>query len=106
MLFVRLVSGLLPEACMYLRTCDELFVLIKELALIPAICDYLLESDLVAQLSYFIMPDKVPDTVKDVFASHPSTALTPTECAPLLQVVFETIATLLGAPQIPPVNLS
>ena len=103
-LLINQVMKLLPEATSHLPTCDELFGLIRELAKFPPLCSYMLHMDAVAQICFFIIPEKVPPAVEEMFAAA-SPRFIGADSKPFHSVLFEVIAALLGVPQSQKVHL-
>lgn len=99
-LFCRNILKLLIDVPRYIRNCEEFFVLIKELALLPIICTYFLEEDIIPKLVYFVTPDRFPEAFKEKYFKS-SSVIASSEVANLFPVIIESIASLLGVPQIP-----
>jgi hypothetical protein len=106
-LLVRMMIEHTFKAVNYVRTADELFVLMRDLAAIPSICTSLLSTGMVSFLSYFIMPELVPQIIRTMFEKNlvQSRQNARPEYTFLLQSVFEALAALLGVPQIRKVAL-
>ncbi len=120
-LCVRLVTALMhiiPRVANHVRTGDEVFVLVRDLAAsVPCICAALQCMGCVAYLSFYVLPlsDLHWDEMRSAFEriSLPSVAAarqqpqqgTRHEYAQLHQSVFEAMAALLGVPQIRKVSL-
>lgn len=112
-LLVRSLFDLTLRSVGFSRNADEIYVLIRDLASIPALCTAFKTVGMVSFLSYFIMPDQVPVIIRNLYEKY----MTPkqqqqqqqqnyrVEYTHLLQSVFEAIAALLGVPQIRKVNL-
>lgn len=100
---LQTVTGLLPDAMIYSRTSDELFLLLRDLAALPCMCTVMVESDLVAKLAYFSVPEIASDAVKTLY----SNVILPRnlEHGQMLQGVYEAIAALVGVPQSRKVSL-
>lgn len=90
----------------YVRTADEVFALVRDLACIPSIAVVLRSRNVVSMLCYFVMPDSVPPVIKVYFERNSSSKQNArAEYSNLLQNVFEAIAALVGVPQIRKVSL-
>jgi ubiquitin C-terminal hydrolase len=103
-LVVRQVLKMLPDATCYLRTCDELFGLIRELAMFPPICALMVQLDTIAQVCYFVIPEKVPPATREAFLSA-SSRFTAADSKSFHSIIFEVVAALLGVPQSQKVEL-
>ena len=106
-LLIRLTVDHTLKSVNYVRTADELFVLIRDLASVSCIAKYLLDMGMVSFLCYFVMPEQVPQMIRNLYEKHiPASRLnTRIEYSFLLQSVFEAMAALLGVPQIRKVAL-
>jgi hypothetical protein len=93
-----------------IRTSDELFVLVRDLAAVPSVCVCMLSAGFVSALAYFAIPDQTLPEVKARFATHSLGTHSRgmharNEYYPLLQSVYEALAALLGVPQLRKVAL-
>lgn len=106
-ILVRLLMDHVFKAVNFVRTSDELFVLMRDLAGISCIRYALQSIGAVSFLCYFVMPEQVPQMVRVMFEKHlsPSRQNTRAEYGNLLQSVFEAMAAVLGVPQLRKVNL-
>eukprot|EP01038_Epipyxis_sp_PR26KG_P004500 gene4500-6357_t len=93
------------KAVNHVRTSDEIFVLVRDLSSIPCICTLFQTLSAVAYLSYFVMPDVVPNNIKQLFEKNINRPNARVDYGNLLQSVFEAMAALLGVPQIRKVTL-
>lgn len=94
----------------HIRTADEIFVLIRDLASIPSVRKLLNSSDMIVKLCYFIIPEAVNADVITFYApSVPTTSgninKLKIEYSMLYSGILEAIASLLGLPQVKKVNL-
>jgi ubiquitin C-terminal hydrolase len=108
-LLIRMLLDHTFRSVAYTRSADELFVLIRELSAIPSVCENLLQSGMVAFLSFFIIPELVPPVVRNLFERYlPAQKQQPgarLEFTVLHQSVFDALAAVLGVPQIRKVPL-
>jgi ubiquitin C-terminal hydrolase len=112
---VRILMEYTVKAVNYVRTADELFVLIRDLAAIPSVCRALKHNGNISFLCYFIMPENVPPLIRGFFEKAAAKQQSQQqqqgqqnyrmEFGHLLQSVFEAIAAILGVPQTRKVNL-
>ena len=102
--FIFTILKILPDIPSYLRSSDEYFNLIRDIATsIPPIRNYLNGKDMIAFLGYFISPDSSNPQTKEKF-SH-SHKFSSNDVKPLYVVIFEAIAALLSIPQKQKVSL-
>jgi ubiquitin C-terminal hydrolase len=89
---------MIPDIPTYLRSCDEVFNLIRDMSIsLPPIRQYLIEKDVLAQLCHFITPESSVQQIEEIFQhSHRFSSL---DMKPLFPVIFEAIAGLLNVPQ-------
>jgi len=110
-LMVKLIVDNLFKSVNYIRTADEIFVLIRDLCAIPCMSKLMQSLGLVGFLCYFATPDLVPQVIKTMFEKNFPQQQTRAntnvraEYTNLLQNVYESIAALLGVPQLRKVNL-
>ena len=81
-----------------MRSADEILIIIRELASIPSVCVAILELGVLEDLVYFVLPDRVPDSIKAKFRGSSNPRIDPTTYI-TIQNVFEALAALLGVPQ-------
>lgn len=91
----------------HVRTGDEVFALIRDLAGIPSLCYTLRSNNVISLLCYFIMPDQTPPPIKSFFDKQlgAQKAGGRVDYTHMLQNIFEAIAALIGVPQVRKVNL-
>jgi len=104
-LLTKSVLKLLPDVLSYLHTCDELFALIREIALFPPLRKFLVDKDTIAHLCIFVIPEKVPQAVRALYATEGAARINAADCRPFHSIIFEVLAALLGVPQTQKVNL-
>jgi hypothetical protein len=100
----KLIVDNLFKSVNYIRTADEIFVLIRDLCAIPCMSmSKLMQSlGLVGFLCYFATPDLVPQVIQTMFEKNFPQQQTRAntnvhaEYTNLLQNVYESIAALLG----------
>eukprot|EP01034_Spumella_vulgaris_P035400 gene35400-43649_t len=106
---VQLLLETVPKSVNYVRTADEVFMLIRDLAASePAICTLLQCAGCVSYLSFFVLPptEFSHPEVRMQFDRHLAMKQNARhEYGNLLQSVLEAMAALLGVPQIRKVNL-
>jgi ubiquitin C-terminal hydrolase len=92
------VLKMIPDIPSYLRSCDEVFNLIRDMSVaLPPIRQYLIEKDVLAQLCHFITPESSCPQIEEIF--HHSQRFSSMDMKPLFPVIFEAIAGLLNVPQ-------
>jgi hypothetical protein len=105
-LFVRCIFDMLPDVPSHIRNCDEIFVLIKELSLLHgSVSTFMIEDNAIAKLVYFIVPDKVPEAIRELYLRPHSPKMLPNDMALVSSAVFDAVSSLLGVKQIQKVNL-
>lgn len=101
-LLLRMLLDMLVDVPSHVRNSDEFFILLRELASIPSIAQYMIDDEVIARIAYFIAPDRAPDPIKEIYLSRTSVSkLMPGDCNILGGIVFEVISTLLGVPPLP-----
>jgi hypothetical protein len=101
---VSTVVRTLYESPTRMRSTDEILIIIRELATIPSVCEAMLEVGVLEDLVYFIIPDRVPDSIRNRFRVSNTGRVDPTTFI-IIQNVFEALAALLGVPQKRKLNL-
>lgn len=90
----------------YLRTADELFVLIRELAGIPCINHAMVKQHAICRIAFFAMPESAPKAVKEAFLKGFTRQYKIENFYLLVPCVLEALAAILGVPQIRKVPLT
>lgn len=86
------------------RSPDDILIIIRDLATIPSVCEAMLELDIIDDLVFFVIPDRVPEAVRRRFKTNSHIRQDQISFT-IVQNVFEAIAALLGAPQKRKLNL-
>ena len=80
----------------------DCFIFVKNIShqecQIPSVCVAILELGVLEDLVYFVLPDRVPDSIKAKFRGSSNPRIDPTTYI-TIQNVFEALAALLGVPQ-------
>jgi ubiquitin C-terminal hydrolase len=97
--FLRAAMGLLPEANRHWRHADELFLLFRDVAKhSDVVRDYLVRSELVALLVIFVVGERAPPSLRNIFPPH--FVAEASHHNPDFLYLLEAVATLVGVPQI------
>ena len=102
-MLIKIVMALLVYCLNHVRTSEEVFVLIKDIASIPSICSVLIKAEIVSKLCYFAIPDRVPENIRSSFPRNRSNN-TP-DFTPLLPSVYDALAAVIGVPPVQRANL-
>ena len=101
-----LITDKLMSVHNFLRTADELFVLIRELAGIPCINHAMVKQCVICRIAFFAMPEQSPKAIKEAFIKSFSRSVKIENFYPLVPCVLEALAAILGVPQIRKVPLT
>jgi hypothetical protein len=92
------VLKMIPDVPTYLRSCDEVMNLIRDMATsLPPVRQYLVEKDVIALLAFFVTPDSAAQQIKETY-QH-ALKFTSVDVKPLYPMIYEAVAGLLNIPQ-------
>lgn len=105
-LFLQHILKFVLEVPAHVRTADEVFVLIRDLAAIPSIRFCLNYHQIIAKLCFFVIPESVHVDLKSLFyVPNIKGNRNRPDYFVLFGAIFEALASLLGVPQVRKINL-